>query len=341
MSPKGPRCIRFSIPFASLLAISVIGSTANAQQSTGRRILTPTTAKSGTQSSTSAAKGENSGSPSASPNSGCDFGTADGFSLPFDTCRAGHAAGPALNGLLTAAAANAKAVESIEYRDGDSRHRQRVTFEGRDRNALFARVLRIGPGGPGDVDGDGLSKRAISAGRGQAVTSSAAPLSPAVDSASYAATVVLVANTRDGVNALRGLWQSREGGPRAMSVQYLGSGSVPGSSAVNVRLERCTPFRFNQQSVAVRSAYTNYELELACTSARVNGANDRWAQLLSSVVPTAAALDSSTVMTSGHSNSFNLHGVRARSWSVEYLPENRAAPHRWTLEVRVQRVEMN
>src|SRR5690606_8904923 len=138
---------RFALPLA-LLTLSVVSSAADAQQSTGRRILAPTTAKSGAQpvagaqeatgaqSATDAqsATSAQAASNSASPASGCDFETADGFSLPFETCRAGNASGAAFTGALTAAAANGKEVEIVEYRNGDSQHRQRVIFEGRDRN---------------------------------------------------------------------------------------------------------------------------------------------------------------------------------------------------------------
>src|SRR5690606_32382399 len=161
-------------------------------------------------------------------------------------------------GALTAAAANGKEVEIVEYRNGDSQHRQRVIFEGRDRNALIARVLRVGPVDPGDVDGDGLPEVGRREGR-PAVAGAAARRSKQAESATHAATVVLVANSRDGVNALQLLWQARGGGPRAMSVQYLAAGSAPRSSSVSVRLERCRPFRFTQKSAPGSGAYTDYE----------------------------------------------------------------------------------
>src|SRR5690606_30841259 len=100
MSRQSPRCIRFALPLA-LLTLSVVSSAADAQQSTGRRILAPTTAKSGAQpvagaqeaTGAQSATSAQAASNSASPASGCDFETADGFSLPFETCRAGNASG--------------------------------------------------------------------------------------------------------------------------------------------------------------------------------------------------------------------------------------------------------
>lgn len=234
----------------------------------------------------------------------------------------------------------------MEYRNGDSPHRQVVVIGGRTQGQLSARRLgtrvsraNLGMTGPDsivlqDSDDDGVAERRLG-GRmkvGRVTLRRAA--APAPDDGAF----VILASGSSGGDAMLEQWSrggARDGRP--VAVRFV----APDGSALTAELERCVPQRFTRE-VADAEGEARSELLLRCALPRVSGEGSS-APMARFLTGSADAAEGATMRNDGagarNPATAELHGARVESWSVEYLPGNRKAPHRWTLEVRVERIE--
>jgi hypothetical protein len=244
----------------------------------------------------------------------CELSTGDGLILAFAACpaqRGGNAA---------------REVEVIEYRNGDAQVRSaRVTVQGAARGDLTA--LHIGWGDPDD-DGDGLPTADVArrpgrtkVGRvtlrrttGEGEKRTALPWDGDVDGDGFPVTVEL---------------QDASGGSTTVSFERCSavSGTDPASDDVTLvcrEARMVAALDANPYARYIAGAAGRPEVDMPLMDRRTPPSAERAA-------PAARGAAQST-------RAFRLEGVRVEGWSLDLDAAHGTG--RWTLEVRVNRVEM-
>ncbi|MFO7588512.1 MAG: hypothetical protein R6X22_10610 [Gemmatimonadota bacterium] len=254
------------------------------------------------------------------PTGGCELATESGLRLAFGRCEKGSPAG----------SARAKEVEVVEYRNGDSPVAASVQLGGAARPD-FA-VLQIAALDPDD-DADGVPDAARATrrpagrmkvgritlrGRGDAGTKSLLAL-------------------RDGDDA--------DGAGFPVTVML----RSPGGGEARIELGGCTPAEPEAAAGAARGAIPagrRTEITLDCARVRMVAALDAnpYARFIAGSQDGragAGALYETRAARRGESaRRLRLEDTILRAWSLELDPGAARGTGRWTLEVRVNRIEM-
>lgn len=241
----------------------------------------------------------------------CELSTSDGLTLAFAVC-------PPLG-----AGEAAREVEIVEYRNGDSPVRaSRVTVRGVVRGDLAARSLSWGDP---DDDADGVADAAR-----------------ARPGRMKVGRVTLRRTDTAGADSTGLPWEDGDvdgdGFPLTVDLQD------PSGATTTVSFRGC-------RAVPARERATD-DVTLACREVRAVAALDAnpYARFIArstdrsaketSVLNQRPAPATAGADASRSARGLRLHGVRVESWSVDFDSARRGGPARWTLEVRVNRIEM-
>jgi len=251
----------------------------------------------------------------------CELTTAQGLRLAFGEC----------GGAAALASRLEKEVEVVEYRNGDSPVRASVHFQGGTPGGISVRaVSAVDP----DDDGDGIPTAAAARRPGRVKVGR----------------VTLRAAAPDGVRTLAGMWSQGDldgdGFPLAVALRDDAGGEG------RVELAGCIPVEMLAVGggAGADAAPPAVDLTLRCRSAEMVKALDAnpYARFVAAsqdagstrdalVEAPAAALRN----RAGAGGGIRLHGATLRGWSLEWSGAGaRQGPATWTLEVRVDRIEM-
>jgi len=291
---------------------------------------------------TTPARGGAPAVPGVGPADACSLDTESGLRLAFASC------GGTVQGDATRTVGE---VEVIEYRNGDQRARTELRIDGIVHRDVALRTVRAGYGDAG----------VARAGTGPV----------------WEARIVLHGSGPEGTRVLQGMWdtRAREGTTYPIVNWPVEVGIRDESGAVTtIALDRCAPAEWAEATSAlVVSCDTArpvgalegnpYALFVAQAGAPVSGGQARPVTLMdsrSSEGGAPAATSAATVRggeratpalapargaSDGRATGmrrFRLQGATLQSWSIDFDPPGgaTAVPMRWTLEVRVARVEM-
>lgn len=269
--------------------------------------------------------------PRAAGAPACELVTAGGLRIAFEECGGSAALG----------SARAREIEIVEYRNGDARIRARVADPGQGFGEVQVRALAVVDP---DDDGDGLPTAAAARRPGGRMK---------------VGRVTLRATGPEGIRALEAMRRQgdldRDGFPMAIDLRDEDGGQG------RVEFQSCTPAGAPSADPAVRGERvtapaaprgTGADLTLECRRAEMVRALDAnpYARLVteleSATEPEDGLMESPSAQLRGPRDDgrrVRLRGAVLRGWSLEW-PEAGApvsdSTARWTLEVRVDRIEM-
>ncbi len=245
----------------------------------------------------------------------CELTAPSGLRLAFQECGASRAL----------AGARAREVEVVEYRNGDAQMSARLQQGGTVHRDVAVRS--VGVGDPDD-DGDGVPTMATARRPGRVKVGR----------------VTLRAATPSGIGALAEMWKvgdvDGDGFPVSVILQ-----DAAGSEG-QVDLGGCTPV----EMVSSDGSSTTVDLTLRCRTAEMVRALDAnpYARFISDAQGAAARGETLVEERpeqlrgrAGSSDRIQLEGATLEGWSLEWTGDGaRRDRAEWTLEVRVDRIEM-
>jgi len=255
----------------------------------------------------------------------CDLATESGLRLSFAAC----------GGSVQADATRTTGeVEVIEYRNGDQRVRTELRVEGVVHRDLAARSLWVR--------------------YGDSVVARTGP------SVVWEVRIALHGSGPEGVGVLQGMWdaRARDGASSARGGQPVEIAMRDDTGGgTSLALDRCVPETWTADTAELvlrcdtvrpvgtldRNPYARFVLE---SSASSTGGRTRPVTLMDTRAERATPTLAPSVRGRGDGRPtglrrYRLQGATLQGWSIDFAPDGPAgAVARWTLEVRVARIEM-
>lgn len=249
----------------------------------------------------------------AAATTACELLAPSGLRLPFQECGASRAL----------AGARTREVEVVEYRNGDARLSARLQQQGTVHRDIAVRSVSVG-----DPDDDGDGFPAVAAARRPGRTK--------------VGRMTLRASTPDGIGILTEMWHvgDVDGDGFGFPLSVILRDDAAGEGRVD--FGGCTPVGM----VPAASSSPAVDLTLRCRTAEMVKALDAnpYARFISESQGSAAREQTLVEQLRGRTGSgerVRLQGATLRGWSLEWMDDGaRQDRPQWTLEVRVNRIEL-